>query len=181
MAPQVSPLTRGSSPTGKAGLDALLTRHEVDELRTGLPRFERDLSPFPPTFIPGKRPETLLERINTPQFDVMRSLIDYAKKRVPTMRPHLREQIEPLLSGARTILGMPAARGTLPAGKHFDPRVILRESENVASLPPEVKERMLRFRKGEVQTLEPYGFTYGQSLPPDVQRRIMKAFEAGEI
>lgn len=176
MATGLSPVTKGLKGEARRGAEALLTRHEIDELRVA-ERAARK-GPLPERrFVPGRAPETLGERASVTSLDAQRRLLDLAQKHAPRFKQGLRESVEGAVQAGTS--GLPARRGVLPTGMHFSPDVVARESRNVATLPPAVQQAMTPFRRGEVQTMK--GFRYGQEMDPRARRQVLKSFARGEI
>lgn len=72
--------------------------------------------------------------------------------------------------------------GKMPAGKHLTPGVITRESANLAMMPEGTRKAFQDIRAGaEPQMLAPYGLEYGLAPSPQTHRKIMRAFNRGEL
>ncbi len=173
IAPGISPLGKRLKGQPREALEALATRHEIDELLAGKASKGN-------LFVPGRAPEGLKERASVGILDAQRKAYDLTRQHVkPRLAPEAGEALGIGLDVAKSTL--PKRVGTLPAGRHMSPEVIMRESRNVATLPPGVAEAMGKFRKGEAQTMGPSGFQYGREAKPDVRKSILKGFDRGEM
>lgn len=168
-APSVSPLLKGLKGQARQGADALAKRHEIDEIRAALKE--------QPTrrFIPGRTPTSLSDKFLSKQKDLNRWVSDKIYAHVPKENAEAGRALEELMSP------QPVDPNKLMGGIHFSPSVLTRESTNVATLPPEVKKSLTPFRRGEQETLGPYGFQYGQSVTPQQRKSMISAFRRREI
>lgn len=178
LAPGISRLLmakgRGVKGKSREGLDALIARHEIDEIGSGRKMLE-NLTPgsLPHVFTPGKDPKSILQKLQAKGLDYQRDLVHRLTGKMdnPQARDFIRFAAESQ---------MPVRRGALPAGRHMSPEVIMRESRNAATLPSRVGELMRPWRQGEVETMGP-GFQYGLETARKARQRILGAFGRGEI
>lgn len=182
VSPRFSPLRAGKgNEEAQRALEALATRHEIDELITGQEALRGGATRI---FVPGRAPKGLREKMTVKSLDAQRKLLDLAEKKVPDMLPPESQEEARTIMEAVGQVGrgvLPVKPGVLPAGRHMSPEVILRESKNVATLPAGTADAMRAFREGEMQTMGPLGFQYGQESPAGTRRQILKAFGRGEI
>ena len=180
--PGMSPVTRGLKKGPSVGADVLARRHEIDELRTAQKAMEQAAKKGtnPRLFIVGRDPETLGERMTAKVQDLQRKGAKELERRAPEVRDEkIRQAMQGYAAGSQQFI--PNRPGTVMAGRHIHPEVIMRESENVAMLHPDVSKHLQSLRKGEIQTMGPLGFEYGKAPAPGVRKGITKAFERGEM
>jgi hypothetical protein len=170
----INPAGKGLKGEALRGQRALMRRHELDEVRAGQKLVQQGGSGA--GFVVTRPAEGLAERISAKQLDAQRAITERLSR---SENAAFRNAAQGMDTGAAAGLGMPISklpRGHVPAGRHIAPNVITRESANVAMLPPEVRQALGKFRKGEQQALGQYGFEYGKSLPKSVVRKIDRAY-----
>jgi len=170
-APSVSPMLRDVGGQSRESLDALLRSHEMDEAVIKGQALSRTGS-LGKDWVVEKPVEGLKERVEGAYLHRMRPQIAQLAEEGVALGP---------FSSSALLRALPKKKGHVVRGVHQSPEVLMRESTRLATLPPEVRERMLKLRTGEVETLSPFGFVYGQTPTPGTRKRILKAFEAGEI
>lgn len=152
----------GSTKEVRRATDALTLRHELDEVRSGLRQLKRGKG-LQPKFRTYKRPETWSEHVVERRLGRQRRQIRFLKNQ---KNPVLRGAGEGMeqggeLGGMGNPLKIPV--GKVPAGIHNSPDVILRESQNVATMHPSVRWAMQPSRRGEQAALKTVGLRYGQA------------------
>jgi len=158
---------QGTKGDVRSGLDALARRHEIDELRSAIKRgVDRPVSE-----IEG-RPMFQVSASIKPTAAQKKKIESAAKKAESRGRTDVAEEMRKTITE-----GVPYSQ----LGSHISPDVILRESYNVATLPPGVRSGISKNRMGESMALRPHGLTYGTAISPQARRRILKSFERGEL
>jgi hypothetical protein len=175
--PEVSPLLKGvSDDQTKRGVIALATRHEVNEAKAA-----QNSARKAKFFIVGDDPKTIRDRIGAFGTDIKRNIL----KRFSNVIQEGKETPKEVAQLYRDALksSTPAKAGTITRNKHKSPDVILRESADLASLPPDVFSVMLPHRAGEIKALKRVRpeFSYGSELSSKGRNDILKAFARDEI
>ncbi len=161
-------LTSGLSPENQEQIKALSIRHELDELRIRNKMGKRK------KYLPVSPPKNFYERVvakNLSPDDRVNLINKIVEKSPDKWKDKMRN------------IPLPATpkKGYFLRGNHSSPEVILRESQNVATLSPEVAHRMKTHRVGEEYTMGPLGFEYGKSSKPEARKAILESFRKGEI
>ena len=176
-------------PESQQQLDALVARHELDELRVRDKERNKILRKSPnaepaeqialvignrKNFLPIRRPKNIVEKVIAENFDpqgrknISKKIVEYTPNKLKKYLNYV-----PIPGTSQ--------KGSIVAGQHPSPDIILRENRNLATLSPEVAQAVRPYRVGEEYTLAPYGFEYGKHTTPEVRKSILKAFDKGEI
>lgn len=162
------PFLKGLSGQDMDAAKAVVRRHEADELRSAA-RAGFD----PRTFVPGKKAQTLSEKITARAARLSEKGID---KYVTDPIQHYS-----MKKTMKAMLPKSTRSDVVATGKHMSPDVILNESANLQALPPNVTKQMRSVRAGEQETLGPYGFEFGKTPDAKIRRKVRKAWLRDEV
>ena len=156
---------RGLAKKDLPHLQAILKRHEIDEMRAA-----RRAGADGKMFVVGRRPRTLIERASVRATDAQRAGVEALGRRFERSGSRVGQAA---MAGASKAL---PPRGKILAGRHMSPFPVLQEGQHYPMISPAVKKHMRQFRQGEMETL-PY--EYGSAVTKSDARRIEKAFKGG--